>query len=155
MSELSDLYQELILDHNRSPRNRGAIENATRTASGFNPLCGDRVVLQLKIEDDQIVDAKFDGCGCAISTASASMMTDAIRGHACKDASTLSEAFRAVLTSDSDVEVDTESLGKLAALAGVRAYPTRVKCATLAWRTLEAALQDADEPVTTEGADHG
>jgi nitrogen fixation NifU-like protein len=150
MSELTDLYQELILDHNKRPRNRGALEGANRTASGHNPLCGDRIVLQLRMNGDEIEDAKFDGCGCAISTASASMMTDAIRGRTIEEAEAIGTRFRNAVTSDGDTPIDAEALGKLAAFGGVRAYPARVKCATLAWHTLDAALHEVNRAVSTE-----
>ncbi|MCA9295822.1 MAG: SUF system NifU family Fe-S cluster assembly protein [Phycisphaerales bacterium] len=150
MSELTDLYQELILDHNKRPRNRGALDGANRTASGHNPLCGDRIVLQLRMNGDAIEDAKFDGCGCAISTASASMMTEAIRGKTIEEAEAIGHRFREAVMSDGATPIDAEALGKLAAFGGVRAYPARVKCATLAWHTLDAALHDVSRAVSTE-----
>jgi len=150
MSDLRDLYQELILDHNKRPRNRGALEHATRTATGFNPLCGDRIVLQLRMDGDAIEDVKFDGCGCAISTASASLMTEAIRGRTTAEADAIGQTFREAMMLDRDHPVDVDGLGKLAALGGVRDYPARVKCATLAWHTLDAALHETADTVTTE-----
>ena len=150
MSDLSELYQELILDHNKRPRNRGALDGATCTASGHNPLCGDRIVLQLQVDGDRIVDARFEGAGCAISTASASMMTEAVRGRTVEEAEALLQVVRDALTSDRDAPIDEEALGKMAAFGGVREYPARVKCATLAWHTLEAALGERHDPVSTE-----
>ncbi len=149
MFDLRDLYQEVIVDHNRSPRNFGKLENADRTLEGFNPLCGDRLTLYLKIDNDHISDISFDGSGCAISVASASLMTDAMKGKSAEQAEKLFNHFHNLLTKD-DEDVDMEKLGKLAALAGVREYPTRVKCATLCWHTLHAALLGDDEAVSTE-----
>jgi len=150
MSDLSDLYQEVILDHNRRPRNFGVLAGATRHARGFNPLCGDKLVLYLKIDGDRIADVSFEGSGCAISKASASLMTDAIKGGTVADASALFERFHQMVTTPIDRPVDEASVGKLAVLAGVREFPARVKCASLAWHTLKAALAGADQPVKTE-----
>jgi nitrogen fixation NifU-like protein len=150
MSDLTDLYQEVILDHNRRPRNFGALPDATRVANGHNPLCGDRLKLYLRLEGDRIETIAFEGSGCAISKASASLMTDAVKGQSVPDALALFDRFHLVVTTPMDQPVDEASVGKLAVLAGVREYPARVKCASLAWHTLKAALEGADEPVKTE-----
>ena len=149
MSELSDLYQEVILDHNRQPRNYGQLADANRTARGHNPLCGDRLSLALRVEGGRIADVKFEGSGCAISKASASLMTDAVKGRTVDEATALFDRFHAMVTSDD--RGDDSGLGKLEALAGVREFPVRVKCASLAWHTLKAALaSDATDVVKTE-----
>jgi nitrogen fixation NifU-like protein len=150
MSDLSDLYQEVILDHNRRPRNFGALANATRIANGHNPLCGDRLKLYLRLDGDRIADIAFEGSGCAISKASASLMTDAVKGRPIADARALFDRFHEVVTTPIDQPIDEAAVGKLAVLAGVREYPVRVKCASLPWHTLKAALDGADEPVKTE-----
>jgi nitrogen fixation protein NifU and related proteins len=150
MSDLTDLYQEVILDHNRRPRNFGALADATRVANGHNPLCGDRLKLYVKLDGDRIANIAFEGSGCAISKASASLMTDAVKGGSIADAQSLFERFHQVVTTPIDEPVDEESVGKLAVLAGVREFPARVKCASLAWHTLKAALEGADAPVKTE-----
>jgi nitrogen fixation NifU-like protein len=151
MSDLSDLYQEVILDHNRRPRNFGVLADATRTSQGHNPLCGDRLTLYLKIDRDRIAGIAFEGSGCAISKASASLMTDAVKGASVTDALALFDRFHAMITTPPEQPIDEEGVGKLAALAGVRQFPVRVKCASLAWHTLKAALTDtAPEPVKTE-----
>jgi nitrogen fixation protein NifU and related proteins len=148
--ELEDLYQEVILDHNRHPRNFREMPDATRTVEGFNPLCGDVLRLYLKLEGDRIEDVSFQGRGCAISVASASMLTERLKGVTVQEAERLFDAVREVLTSDKPM-ADAAMLGKLASLAGVRKYPMRIKCATLGWHTLKAALRsDHPEPVTTE-----
>lgn len=147
--DLKDLYQDIIVDHNRSPRNFRRIDHATRMAQGYNPLCGDKLVVYLTLKDGVIDDVSFQGEGCAISTASASLMTEVLRGKTEKEAVALFDNMHHLLTEDNH-GVDIDELGKLAALEGVRAYPTRVKCATLCWHTLQAALEEADEPVTTE-----
>jgi nitrogen fixation NifU-like protein len=150
MSDLTDLYQEVILDHNRRPRNFGTLADATRIANGHNPLCGDKLKLYLKLDGDRIENIAFEGSGCAISKASASLMTDAVKGHSKGEALELFDRFHHVVTTPMDETIDEESVGKLAVLAGVREYPARVKCASLAWHTLKAALEGADEPVKTE-----
>jgi nitrogen fixation protein NifU and related proteins len=150
MSDLRDLYQEVILDHTKHPRNFGALERATHSASGRNPLCGDQLVLTLDVAADRVRDARFAGKGCAISTASASLLTEAVKGKTTGEAHALFERFHRAVTAPSGQEPDLAGLGKLAVLAGVREFPTRVKCASLAWHTLEAALSGAAEPVTTE-----
>ena len=151
MLDLADLYQQLILDHNRSPRNRRRIEHAGRCAEGYNPLCGDRITVYLVVDGDMIKEAAFEGAGCAISTAAASMMTDAVKGKSLAEATALFERFREMVTTLDDRDETIEaSLGKLGAFAGVRHYPARVKCATLAWHTLRAAMASDQDVVTTE-----
>jgi nitrogen fixation protein NifU and related proteins len=145
---LQELYQEIIMDHNRNPRYHFAMTNATTQANGFNPLCGDKITVYLKIVGDEISDLSFLGCGCAISQASASLMTESLRGKTVAEAHRLFTRFHTMLTSDE--EGDLLSLDKLSVLAGVKAYPARVKCATLAWHTLEAALNKEVATVSTE-----
>jgi nitrogen fixation NifU-like protein len=147
MSDLSELYQEVILDHNRRPRNFRTIEGASHHAEGYNPLCGDRLNLWVQVDGDVIRDVAFQGSGCAISKASASLMTDAVKGQTVAQARSLFERFHHVVTTPPDQPV--EDLGKLSVLAGVREFPVRVKCASLAWHTLKAALE-RDEHTTTE-----
>jgi nitrogen fixation NifU-like protein len=147
MSDLSDLYQETIIDHSKRPRNRGSLERPTHSAEGHNPLCGDRLTLQLKIEDGRVAAVAFQGLGCAISTASASLMTDAIKGKTPAEAEKTFEKFHELLTEEKPPAAD---LGKLAVFSGVREYPMRVKCATLAWHTLHAALLGEHKPISTE-----
>ncbi len=149
IDDLRDLYQEVILDHYKRPRNFGPLEGANRSAEGYNPLCGDQLELFLKVEDGRVADAHFEGSGCAISTASASLMTDAIKGKTVEEVEDLFHRFHSLVTSEGEPEIDP-ALGKLAVLAGVRDYPVRVKCATLAWHTLEAALKDSGASITTE-----
>jgi nitrogen fixation NifU-like protein len=144
--DLSDLYQEVILDHNRRPRNFRVLEHATHEAEGYNPLCGDRLNLFLELDGDRIADVGFQGSGCAISKASASLMTDCVKGAAVADARALFDRFHRMVTAPPDVEV--EDLGKLSVLAGVREFPVRVKCASLAWHTLKAALDRAGKTTT-------
>ncbi len=149
MSELSDLYQEVILDHNRRPRNFRVVERASRTREGYNPLCGDRLTLYVTLDGDRIADVAFQGSGCAISKASASLMTEALKGKTIVDARALFERFHNMVTSSPDSPAP--DLGKLSVLAGVREFPTRVKCASLAWHTLKAAVsEDGAGPVSTE-----
>jgi nitrogen fixation NifU-like protein len=147
MSDLSDLYQEVILDHNRRPRNFRALAAPSHHAEGFNPLCGDRLDLFLEVDGETIKDVSFQGSGCAISKASASMMTDAVKGRTVTEALDLFTRFHQVVTTPPDRPV--EDLGKLSALAGVREFPVRVKCASLAWHTLKAAL-GREEKISTE-----
>ena len=147
MSELSDLYQEVILDHNRRPRNFHAIAGASHTAEGYNPLCGDRLTLYLQVTGDTITDMSFEGAGCAISKASASMMTDALKGRTVAEADALFARFHQMVTTPPDQPV--EDMGKLSSLAGVREFPVRVKCASLAWHTLKAAMAQTPR-VSTE-----
>ena len=150
MSELRELYQEVILDHNKKPRNFRTIEEPTRKADGHNPLCGDNVTIYLDIADGVIKDVAFQGSGCAISKASASLMTTVLKGKTLEEAEATFDEFHNLVTSDTEDEIDTDHLGKLAVFSGVREYPARVKCASLAWHTVHAALHAADEPVTTE-----
>jgi len=148
MADLRELYQELIVDHGRRPRNFGPLPDANRHAEGFNPLCGDRITLHLRMRDGVIEDVRFEGAGCAISTASASLMSETLKGRSEDEAAALFAGFHAMVTGQGGGEA--VPLGKLAALAGVTEFPVRVKCATLAWHTLMAALQDETEPVSTE-----
>lgn len=147
--DLRDLYQDIIVDHNRSPRNFREPERFDRKADGFNPLCGDKLKIYLCMDGDQISDVSFQGSGCAISVASASLMTEAVKGLNEADARTLFEEVHEALTGD-DSTVDLDKLGKLAAILGVRAFPSRVKCASLCWHTLTAALDQKDAAVSTE-----
>jgi nitrogen fixation NifU-like protein len=149
LDQIRDLYQEVVFDHNRNPRNFRVMDDATRKIDGFNPLCGDRITLYLKLVDGVIEDVSFQGQGCAISTASASIMTEVVRGLTEQAAHDLFETFHRITTGQ-EQDVRLEDLGKLAVLAGVRAYPARVKCATLAWHSLEAALADGDTTISTE-----
>ncbi len=142
--DLQSLYHEIIVDHNRRPRNFRRIEDATRMSEGHNPLCGDKLKLYVLLEDGVIKDVSFEGSGCAISMASASLLTERLKGRPEAEAEELFEEMHRLLTSDSEAEADTDKLGKLASLAGVRAYPSRVKCATLSWHTLHAALEGED-----------
>jgi len=150
MSDLRDLYQQTILDHTRKPRNKHEMPDATAAADGHNPLCGDKIKLFLKIHDGVIEDISFIGNGCAISTASASMMTEVLKGKTLTEAQPLFERFHAMLTSPMDHEPDIESLDKLAVFSGVREFPVRVKCATLPWHTLQAAIKNEHRSVSTE-----
>ena len=145
---LRELYQEVILDHSKNPRNFRVLEGA-RLAKGYNPLCGDRITLFVDVEDGVVRNVGFQGAGCAISTASASMMTEALKGKTEAEAEKLFQAFHSVVTGKSE-EANEDELGKLAVFAGVRDYPVRVKCATLAWHTLKAALAQEEEAVSTE-----
>jgi nitrogen fixation protein NifU and related proteins len=146
---MKDLYQDVIVDHNRSPRNFGKMENADRYLEGFNPLCGDRITLYLKLKDNHISNIQFDGSGCAISVASASLMTEALKGMTIEEAEKTFDDFHLLLTAE-DAQDDIGRFGKLAALAGVRDYPSRVKCASLCWHTLHGILDGIDTPVSTE-----
>jgi nitrogen fixation NifU-like protein len=150
MSDLRELYQEVILDHTKRPRNFGTLEHATHRAQGFNPLCGDQLALFVEVADGRVKDISFAGKGCAISTASASLLTEALKGRTTDEAHALFKRFHGVVTTPPDQPIDISELGKLAVLAGVREFPMRVKCASLAWHTLEAALAGRAEPVTTE-----
>jgi nitrogen fixation protein NifU and related proteins len=150
--ELNDLYRDVILDHNRQPRNFGGLEPADASVEGFNPMCGDRLTVRLKLAGEKISDIRFEGQGCAISTASASLMTEAVKGKTRAEALQLFDRVHQLLTDDA--APPAEELGKLAALSGVRAYPARVKCASLCWHTLASALRSTDPQslpaVTTE-----
>ena len=147
MSDLRDLYQQVILDHNRKPRNFRKIADANRTAEGYNPLCGDQLTLYLTVNDGVVVDAAFQGSGCAISKAAASLMTAAVIGKSEAEVDALFHRVHAMLTGTNG---DTADVGKLAVFAGVREFPSRIKCASLPWHTLQAALGRAPAPVSTE-----
>jgi nitrogen fixation protein NifU and related proteins len=147
--DLRELYQEVIFDHNRNPRNFRVMADANRKVEGFNPLCGDRLTLYLKMDGDKIADASFQGSGCAISTASVSLMTEIIKGKTETEADALFKTFHE-MTTGKDEQINLEAVGKLAVLAGVREYPARVKCATLAWHTLDAALKNEQKSISTE-----
>jgi nitrogen fixation NifU-like protein len=147
MSDLRDLYQEVILDHSKRPRNFHALADANRKAEGYNPLCGDRETVYLRLEGDRVRDVAFQGTGCAISTASASMMTESVKGKSREEAEALFERFHDLITGQNGESAD---LGKLAVFSGVREYPVRVKCATLPWHTLKAALASDGATISTE-----
>jgi len=149
MSELTELYQQVILDHNKNPRNFREMQDADRTAEGNNPLCGDQLKLYVKIENDIITDISFIGSGCAISKASASMMTQAVKGKSREEAEKLFDEFHRMVTGKLNVEVEENNLGKLKVFAGVLEFPARVKCASLSWHTLHAALNN-EKSVSTE-----
>jgi nitrogen fixation NifU-like protein len=150
MSEMRDLYQQLIVDHARSPRNFGRLDGGARRVEGVNPLCGDRLTLFVRLEGDRVAEARFEGSGCAISTASASLLTEAVRGRTVEAVQDLIRRFHDVVTAPPGAPVATEGLGKPAVLAGVREFPARVKCATLAWHSMRAALTGEAATVTTE-----
>ena len=149
MSDLSDLYQEIIIDHCKRPRNFGALGPPARVAEGYNPLCGDQVKVYVSLDGDRVASVRFEGSGCAISTASASLMTEALKGRTEQEAQALFEGFLALLTTGHGAD-SAVPLGKLEVLSGVHEFPVRVKCATLAWHTLHAALHDETRPVSTE-----
>ncbi len=142
MSELSELYQQVILDHNKKPRNFHKLERANRTAEGYNPLCGDQLSVYLQVEDDEVIDVSFEGSGCAISKASASMMTQAVKGKNKREAELLFDEFHRMVTGRLNEESEPNQLGRLKIFAGVRDFPVRVKCASLPWHTLHAALNN-------------
>lgn len=148
MSDLQDLYQQIIVEHNRSPRNFRPMPEATRSAEGDNPLCGDRITLFVKLDGDTVADVSFQGKGCAISQASASLLTGAVKGKSVADADKLFREFQAMVMGQG--QPDTATLGKLAAFGGVKQFPARIKCANLAWHTLHAALTAEQTPVSTE-----
>jgi len=151
MPDLRELYQELIVDHSRRPRNFGALEGANRHATGYNPLCGDKVTVFLKMKDDRVEDVRFEGAGCAISTASASMMTEKFKGKTLEEAEALFDLFHALVTGAAKPDQNaSEKLGKLAVFSGVSEFPVRVKCATLAWHTARSALRGTQDVVSTE-----
>jgi nitrogen fixation NifU-like protein len=150
LSELNDLYREVILDHNRQPRNFGEIPNADRVIEGVNPLCGDRMTLYVKLNGNRVEDVRFKGTGCAISVASSSLMTEKIKGSTIEQSLALFEKVHHMLTEAGTSESELTELGKLAALSGVREYPSRVKCASLGWHALKTALTAADDSVSTE-----
>jgi nitrogen fixation NifU-like protein len=149
MSELSELYQQVILDHNKKPRNFHKMEAANRRAEGYNPLCGDQLTVYLDLEEDVVQDISFEGSGCAISKAAASMMTQAIKGKTRAEAETLFDEFHRMVTGELDEELTPNHLGRLTIFSGVRDFPARVKCATLSWHTMHAALR-GEEVVSTE-----
>ncbi len=149
-TELRELYQQVILDHNKSPRNFKKLENANQDAEGYNPLCGDKIHIYLNVEDGIVKDISFIGSGCAISKASASLMSTIIKGKSKEEAGIIFEKFHDLVTGKLTGEAEIEELGKLAVFAGVRDFPARVKCASLAWHTMMTALQGKDEKVTTE-----
>jgi len=151
MFSLNDLYKEVIIDHTKAPRNFGKLESCSHDAEGFNPLCGDQLHVYLKIDADNIIeDVKFEGQGCSISTASASLMTQALKGKSVSNFNTMFSAFHDMATADMDDKPDEDVLGKLAVLAGVKEFPSRIKCATLCWHTVKSALEDAGQPAKTE-----
>jgi nitrogen fixation NifU-like protein len=151
MEDLRELYQTVILDHNKKPRNFGTLEDADRKADGHNPLCGDKLTVYLELDaDGKVADVRFEGIGCAISTASASLMTEYVKGKDPSEIMNMFERFHGLVTSNPNEEIDDTGLGKLAVFGGVREYPARVKCATLSWHTLQAALEDEPESATTE-----
>jgi len=151
MSELRELYQQVILDHNKNPRNFGPLDGATASQEGRNPLCGDHLHVHLHVDaDGTIRDIHFEGEGCAISKASASIMTDSLKGRKRAEAEEIFDLFHAMVTADTNAPVDNEAVGKLAVFSGVREFPMRIKCATLAWHTMKAALDGAPESVSTE-----
>lgn len=149
MSDLREIYQDVILDHYRKPRNFAVLDNASHHAKGHNPLCGDRIDVYLSVEDGVVKEVAFQGAGCAISTASASLMTEAIKGKPVATVKSLFETFHRMVTQPEDAE-QAFDLGKLEALAGVRELPVRIKCATLSWHTLQAALEQQASPASTE-----
>jgi nitrogen fixation NifU-like protein len=150
MSDLRELYQEVILDHSKHPKNYHKLEDATHFAEGYNPLCGDHFYIYLKIENGKIVDISFEGAGCAISKASASIMTSIVKGKTIEEAEKIFNNFHSFVTGKMDKNFDPNSLGKLIVFSGVSEFPVRVKCATLAWHTLINAIENKNEVVTTE-----
>ncbi len=153
MADLEDLYQEVILDHNKRPRNFRAMEGTSHRAEGYNPLCGDKVTIYLKLENDRITDISFKGSGCAISTASASILTESVKGKTRAETETLFQKFHGLVTGKGPDNGTSAPLGKLAVFSGVSEFPARVKCATLAWHTLRSALNGSQEVVSTESGD--
>ncbi len=150
MSDLNELYQQVILDHNKKPRNFKVLETATRAQEGYNPLCGDQLKLYLELDGETVKDVGFQGQGCAISKASASMMTTAIKGKTKAEAETLFEEFHRMVKGELDPDTNENHLGRLKIFAGVREFPARVKCASLSWHTLRAALEGSNDAVSTE-----
>jgi len=151
MFSLGDLYKQVIIDHTKSPRNFGKLDPCSHDAEGYNPLCGDQLHVYLQINEDNIIeDIKFEGQGCSISTASASLMTQILKGKPLTEYERLFDAFHDMATADMDDEPDEEALGKLAVLAGVKEFPSRIKCATLCWHTLKSAVEGSGEPAITE-----
>ena len=150
MNDLQDLYQDIIMDHNRRPRNFGPVDQPTHKKEGYNPLCGDQIEIELKILDGIVVDVGFTGVGCAISKSSASMMTEEIKGKKLEVAESMFEQFRRMITVNDQMDLDADLLGDLEILQGVSRYPARIKCATLAWHTLHSAIEGDEDTVTTE-----
>ena len=150
MANKRTLYEQVILDHNREPRNYGEMPDADLQAEGYNPLCGDQFTVYIKMDDDTIEDLRFEGAGCAISKSSASVMTTLLKGKTREEATVLVDRFKAMITSEPNAELDVEELGKLMIFSGVREYPVRIKCATLAWHTLISALHGETEAISTE-----
>ena len=150
MYDLQELYQEMVMDHNRRPRNFGKLEGANRTVEGFNPLCGDQFTVYLNVEGGVVREIRFQGAGCAISKASASMMTESVAGKSIEEAEGIFEGFRRMVTREPGEEFDSDSLGDLEILSGVSQYPARIKCATLSWHALHSALSEEEEAVSTE-----
>ncbi len=150
--DLADIYQEVVVDHSRSPRNAGALDQPTGHSEGYNPLCGDRIRVDVDCRDGRLEDIRFEGSGCAICTASASMMTEHVKGCAVDDVVAAFHQFHQLVAGaeENDDDVDTDALDKLIVFAGVRRYPARVKCATLPWHTLKSAVEGSDETVSTE-----
>ncbi|MDX8403761.1 MAG: SUF system NifU family Fe-S cluster assembly protein [Mariprofundaceae bacterium] len=151
MFDLADLYQQVIIDHTKSPRNFGKLEPCSHDAEGYNPLCGDQLHVYLQINDNDIIeDVKFEGQGCSISTASASLMTGALKGKSVNEFEHLFKAFHEMATADLSAAPDEDTLGKLAVLAGVKEFPSRIKCATLCWHTMKSAIEHSDKAAKTE-----
>ena len=150
MNDLQDLYQDIIMDHNRRPRNFGPVDQPTHKKEGYNPLCGDQIEIELKIFDGIVVDVGFTGVGCAISKSSASMMTEEIKGKKLEVVESMFEQFRRMITVNDQMDLDADLLGDLEILQGVSRYPARIKCATLAWHTLHSAIEGDEDTVTTE-----
>ena len=150
MSELQELYQEIVMEHNRKPRNFRKLEDFSKSADGFNPFCGDSIEVYLKLDGDVITDVGFQGSGCAISRASSSLMTESIKGKRREEADKLFAAFHGMITRGPEGDFDSAELGDLEVLAGVSEFPTRIKCATLSWHTLRGALEERDATVSTE-----
>ncbi len=148
--ELRDLYQEVIIEHSKRPRNFHALDEPANSAQGYNPLCGDQVKIYVKMDDGKVADVSFEGSGCAISTASASVMTEMLKGMSAEEAEAMFERFHHLVTSGGTSDGDAADLGKLAVFGGVSEFPTRVKCATLCWHTLRAAIAGQENPITTE-----
>lgn len=155
MNDTRDLYQEFILDHHKKPRNYGHLDGANRESEGYNPLCGDRITIYLLVDGDTIKDVAWEGSGCAICTASASVMTEVLKGKKVENAEDLFGKFHDLVTGDPEKTPDIEGLGKLAVFFGVREFPVRVKCATLPWHTLQAAIRGKDKAATTEEGNDG
>ena len=150
MTDLEELYQEVVMDHNRKPRNYRELDEPDHTANGYNPFCGDVVTLYLKMDDDSVIDIGFQGKGCAISRASASLMSESVKGKTRTEIKSTYDAFHAMMIRGPEADFDEDGLGDLEVLSGVAEFPTRVKCATLAWHTLQAALRDQNSTVSTE-----